>query len=213
MDLIRLTKKELDHHAKRTGPSGVYAKLSPGFFFILQEIRMELDKYEGSINIINIIKKKNVISQCIRIISRIGNTYSVDYHVLNDFINFIDINDDIFPPEYFEVLHTKAGETCLKCNLKGYDNFSKPFQMYHHNKTVDIRLNEKNYNIVIKCNIIDGIWYNKQFDFDVKPSANAYIGRDNVSRLIDIIVNIMMLCSFCFIRGDYNAIKKCFIPL
>ena len=211
MDLIKLTKKELSHHTKQIGPSGRYFKFSPGFFYILQDIRMKLDKYERSINIINIIKRKRIISQCIRIISRMSYIYSIDYHVLNDFINFIDINDGIFPPEYFEVLHTKAGETCLKCNLKGYDSFSKPFQMYHHNKALDIRLNEKNSNIVIKCNIIDSIWYNKQFEFEIKPSAD--VGRDNTSRLIDILANVMLLCSLCFIRGDYDAIKKCFIPL
>lgn len=197
---------------KAIRPNGRVCHMDTNFFIALTQIHEGLQDWEGSINIIRRFQKKRVLKHCEEIISRIGNQYSIDVEVFNGFIDFISLNPDIFPHEYFYTYETEAGELGIKCNLRGYDHLSKPFQMYHHNKMLDARFNMNTGELTIKCNIIGETGYTKKFKGFVKP-GNGENGLDHVNRLVDIIANIMLLCSLCYIRGDYDAIEKCFVEL
>ena len=197
---------------KAIRPNGKVCHMDMNFFIALTQIHEGLQDWEGSVNIIRRFQKKKVLKQCEEIISRIGNQYSIDVEVFNAFIDFISLNPDIFPHEYFYTYESEAGELGIKCNLRGYDHLSKPFKMYHHNKMLDARFNMNTGELTIKCNIIGETGYTKKFKGFIKP-GNDENGLDHVDRLVDIIANIMLLCSLCYIRGDYDAIEKCFVEL
>ena len=189
-----------------------YCTIEPSFFNALQHIRLTLDSWSGSINIIKKMRTRKTINKCSQIIGRMAKTYLIHCDTIENFIEFIDNNKDIFPPELFQVLHTEAGELCCKCHLKGYDHLDRLFTMYHHNKTLDMRLNLKTREITIKCNIVGTIGYTKQYKEKISASGTMDLYEETY-QLIDIISNIIMVCSLCYIRGDYNAIERCFIPL
>ena len=72
---------------------------------------------------------------------------------------------------------------------------------------LDARFNMNTGELTIKCNIIGETGYTKKFKGFIKP-GNDENGLDHVDRLVDIIANIMLLCSLCYIRGDYDAIES-----
>ena len=182
-------------------------KMDPIFFIVLQDIINSIYRDINSINIIKRLHSRKVKKQCERIVSRLRYSNSINSYFIENFIDFLESNRDIFPEEYFKIMRTEANEICLDCNLIGYDYFKGPFLMYHHNEYIKIRIDEETRKITIKFNIGD-VEYTKRY----KDILRGF--EDNKSELVlSLISNIILLCSLCYIRGDYNAIEKCFSRL
>lgn len=187
--------------------NGRIYKIEPIFFTALQNIITATDYDANTINIIKRIHIRKVKKKCEKIASRLRYSTGINSYFLESFIDFLESNRDIFPEEYFKIIHTEANEICLDCNLIGYDYFKGPFLMYHHNEYVKIRIDEETRKITIKFNI-GNVEYTKRF-----KGMLSGIGDNQNEMISSIVSNIILLCSLCYIRGDYNAIEKCFSRL